>query len=131
MTEKVLKVSADDSFGVIRDILRNVDFHHLLVMQGRKLVGILSDRDFLKAVGPHLSAEPEPPGGRSFLDQRVHMFMTRDPITVERETSIKTAARLMLEHGISCLPVLSADGRVEGIVTMKDLLKSLAEKEGA
>ena len=42
MTEKPFKVRMDDSIGTIREILENVEFHHLLVVEGRKLVGIMS-----------------------------------------------------------------------------------------
>jgi acetoin utilization protein AcuB len=49
--------------------------------------------------------------------------MNRTPITVDAETSIEEASNLLLENNISCLPVISPQGSVEGIVTWKDILK--------
>jgi CBS-domain-containing membrane protein len=49
--------------------------------------------------------------------------MSRNLITVDVETSMEKASDLLLENYISCLPVLSSQGIVEGIVTWKDILK--------
>jgi acetoin utilization protein AcuB len=45
------------------------------------------------------------------------------PITVDAQTSIEKASNLLLENNISCLPVISSQGVVEGILTWKDILK--------
>ena len=55
------------------------------------------------------------------LNRRAHQIMSREPITVSR-TLLKEAAGLMLEHQISCLPVLE-NGALVGIVSWKDLLR--------
>ncbi len=122
MTEKVLKVRMDDSIGTIRDILENVEFHHLLVVEGRKLVGIMSDRDVLKAISPFLGTLSEKSRDVAILNKKVHQIMTRKPITVDKDTDIDTAASLLLDNHISCLPVTSPEGEVQGIVTWKDIL---------
>ncbi len=129
MTTKVLKVRMDDSFGTMRDILQTVNFHHLLVVENEKLIGVVSDRDIMKAMVPMLNAKPGLPHHVTDVEARkVHQFMTRDPVTVDRETLISAAARLMLKHNISCLPVVSKHGEVEGIVTMRDILHFLANQ---
>ncbi len=124
MAERVLKVRMDDSIGTIRNILEHVEFHHLLVVKGRELVGILSDRDVLRAISPFLGTLSEEQRDMSILNRKVHQIMTRNPITVDKDTSIETAASLLLENNISCLPVVSPEGWIEGIVTWKDILRS-------
>jgi CBS domain-containing protein len=54
---------------------------------------------------------------------RVGEFMTREVVTVTPESSILEAARLMLEHKISGLPVVNGEGRLVGIVSEHDLLR--------
>jgi len=54
---------------------------------------------------------------------KVKNYMTRQVVTVTPETSILDAARLMLEHNISGLPVVSDGGRVVGIISEHDLLR--------
>jgi len=123
MTEKVLKVRMDDSIGTMRDIFENVEFHHLLVVEERKLVGILSDRDILRVISPFLHTLSEKDRDLTILNKKVHQIMTRKPITVGKNTSIEEASRLLLEKNISCLPVTSPEGEIDGIVTWKDILK--------
>ncbi len=54
---------------------------------------------------------------------KVTDFMTRQVVTVTPETSILDAARLMLDHKISGLPVVTDEGRVVGIISEHDLLR--------
>lgn len=123
MTRKVVTVEMDDTLLTISMIFKNVKFHHLLVIEDRKLVGVISDRDFLKAVSPFLGKVIETTRDLDTLKKRAHQIMSRNPITVSPETSIETAASLLLEKNISCLPVTSPQNGIEGIVTWKDILK--------
>lgn len=129
MTGKVFTVRMDDSIGTIRNILEHVEFHHLLVVKGRELVGILSDRDVLKVISPFLGTLSEEPRDMTLLTRKIHQIMTRNPITVDKDASIETAANLMLNNDISCLPVISPEGAIEGIVTMKDILRFYVGKQ--
>lgn len=89
---------------------------HLLVLDGDRLSGILSNRDVrrlaLEDPGPSLLAEP------------VRSIMTEDPVTVAPEMAVTVAARLLLEHRIGALPVRDGD-RIVGIFTTADALEAL------
>ncbi|MEE8612665.1 MAG: CBS domain-containing protein [Nitrospirales bacterium] len=125
MSGKVVTVGMDDSLETVRVLFEQVRFHHLLVVgEKRRLLGVISDRDLLKAVSPFVDTLSETTRDRATLEKRVHQIMSRKPITVSRETSIADAAALLLEEGVSCLPVTSPEGEVEGIVTWKDLLSA-------
>ena len=128
MTQEIFTVRMDDSIGTMREILRAAQFHHLLVVDGRKLVGIVSDRDVLRVISPYLGTLSETTRDVALLDRRVHQIMTRKPITVSRNTSIETAVALLIENGISCLPVTSSDREIEGIVTWRDLLRAYVQR---
>jgi acetoin utilization protein AcuB len=125
MTEKVFKVTPDDSIGAIREILAKVEFHHLLVVEDDKLVGIVSDRDILKVISPLLNASSMGIETAEVLKQTVNQIMSKDPITVKKDTPIKEAADLVLNNKISCLPVVSKGGKVDGILSWKDILRAL------
>jgi acetoin utilization protein AcuB len=79
-------------------------------------------------VSPFIGKLSENPRDISILDRRVHQIMTKKVITVEKSTSIESAANLLLENNISCLPVTSTDGEIEGVVTWKDILASYVKK---
>jgi acetoin utilization protein AcuB len=129
MTKAVFTVRMDDTIGTMREILRHAPFHHLLVVEGHRLVGILSDRDILKNISPFLDTLSENIRDLSILNRRVHQFMTHKPITVTKETSAKAAADLLLKHHISCLPVVSSSGEVEGVVTWRDILERYVQAD--
>ena len=122
MTKKVFKVRMDDTIGTIHEILENANFHHLLVVEGNKLVGVISDRDVLKAVSPFIGTLSEHTHDLVTLNKKAHQIMNHKPITVFKYTSLQVAAGIMLDNNISCLPVVSSEGGIEGIVTWKDIL---------
>ena len=122
MTKKVFKVRMDDTIGTIHEILENANFHHLLVVEGNKLVGVISDRDVLKAVSPFIGTLSEHTHDLVTLNKKAHQIMNHKPITVFKYTSLQVAAGIMPDNNISCLPVVSSEGGIEGIVTWKDIL---------
>lgn len=123
MTSKVVTVGMDDPIQTICEVFNNFEFHHIPVVEDWKLVGVISDRDLLNAVNPFLDTSSEKKHGIITLDKKAHEIMSRNLITVDVETSMEEASDLLLENYISCLPVLSSQGIVEGIVTWKDILK--------
>jgi acetoin utilization protein AcuB len=127
MSSKVVTIEMDDSLEVIRDIFRQVKFHHLIVVDGEKIVGVISDRDFLKAISPYVDTMSETNRDRSTLEKRAHQIMSHYPVTVQKSCQIQAAARLMLDRRVSCLPVTMSDGIIEGVVTWKDVFKAFLE----
>ncbi|MDH5428375.1 MAG: CBS domain-containing protein [Nitrospirota bacterium] len=123
MTSRVVTIGMDDSLRVIEGVFRRVKFHHLVVVDEGKIVGLLSDRDFFKAISPFVNTVSETERDRATMEKRAHQIMSHHPITVLKSCPIEKAARMMLERGVSCLPVTNADHTVEGILTWKDLFK--------
>ena len=123
MTKQVTTVSMDDSLRRVRDVFEKHGFHHLLVLDRRRVVGVISDRDLLKHISPFIGKLAERSQDLSTLNRRVHQIMTRDLVSVSTDETVENGAALMLEHGVSCLPVVAQEGRPVGIVTAKDLLR--------
>ena len=115
MTGKVISLSPHHSFSDAVSLMHDRNFRHCLVVDSRgRLVGVISDRDILRALARN-------PDSRSkSLDQ----IMTANPIAVKRSTSIVEAVSKIVSKRINCLPVVENDGSVCGIVTSTDLLKS-------
>lgn len=125
MHRDVITVGLDARVDTVRKLFEKHKFHHLLVVEKNKLVGIVSDRDILKQLSPFLSTASELNRDRSTLEKRMHQIMTRTPITVEEDTSIETAADMFVSDNISCLPVLSPEKEIIGIITWRDILKNI------
>lgn len=128
MTKEVVTVDMDTALKTICGIFNSKRFHHLLVVEQDELCGVISDRDLLKALSPFLNTLAEQDRDLSTLKKRAHQIMSRKTITITKEASSEDAARLMLRENISCLPVISSDGKIEGIVTWKDLLKAYSQQ---
>jgi acetoin utilization protein AcuB len=125
MSGHVVMITMDDTLGKARELFAQFRFHHLLVVQQKRLVGIISDRDLLKAISPYVGTISETDRDHATLNKRVHFLMSRNPVTVRPDTTLAAAAQTLVEKGVSCLPVVGEDGTLEGIITWRDLLKAL------
>jgi len=125
MSRDVVCISPDTALMEIRRLLHERGFHHLIVREDNELVGVISDRDMLQAMSPFLDTRSESPRDVRSLERPAAEIMRAPPVTVSPDTPIPEAARSILEHAISCLPVLNGTDLV-GIVTTKDLLRHYA-----
>ena len=125
MTQTVVTVQMDDKLSLVKEIFDNSKFHHLLVLDEGKLFGVVSDRDLLKAISPNLGTMVITYRDLATLNKRVHQIMTRKPITLKADNSISDAAALFNTHRISCLPVVDDEFRPVGIVSWRDLIKTM------
>jgi acetoin utilization protein AcuB len=125
MTRNVVTVGMDDSLEKINRIFEKHKFHHVLVMEDKKLVGIISDRDMLKEVSPFINTLSEDSRDLKTLQKKAHQIMTRKPVVVIENYGIKDAANVFLRRNVSCLPIVSPWGKVTGILSWKDILKSM------
>ena len=123
MKESVHCVSPEITLAELRKIFSEVSYHHLLVAEEGTLLGVISDRDVLRMSSPFIDTVNATPQDQSLLGTPAKDIMTTALITVKKDTLIDAAAILLLEHNISCLPVVSRNGGVEGILTWKDMLK--------
>jgi acetoin utilization protein AcuB len=124
MTTPVQTVSMDDSVGDIREVFERSQYHHLVVLgdQG-ECAGVISDRDLLKNISPFVGKMQERATDLNCLKRRAHQIMTRQLVAVRKNTSLRAAARVMLDHRISCLPVVDAHKNCIGIVTLRDVVR--------
>ena len=89
----------------------------LLVMEGTQLRGIVTERDVLREIGL----------GRDPKNVSLEDVMTSEVVTIPVETTIKEAAEIMFQKWFRHLPVAAADGKVVGIISLRDLLTLVAE----
>lgn len=118
------------------------------VEEGGNLVGIIDDSDILKVSGVETESRMSQMAGRSegdswtwdsenriyitkrelkVPDKLVRDVMTKELVTITRKTTVSRAAQLMRQHRIEQTPILSAEGKLRGIVRDVDLLRALVE----
>lgn len=124
MSRHVAAIPMDEPLWRVRDLMQQRRFHHVLVTEGHRVVGVVSDRDVLAAINP---AADRPVVAQSSdlatLNKRVHQVMSREIVWVTAETPIVAAGDLMLRRRISCLPVFGAGDCCAGIVTTADVMR--------
>ena len=129
MTQPVDSITMDDSVLTIREMFEAHKYHHLIVTgDNGECVGVISDRDLLKNLSPFLGKPMERTADASCLKRRAHQIMTRKLVAVRAHTSLRAATRVMLDHKISCLPVLDANKHCIGIVTIRDVVRWAIEE---
>ena len=129
MNTDVVTIDMDEKLRTVQEIFNKRKFHHILVVEDNELVGVISDRDILKELSPFIGTGSERPQDRSTLERRMHQIMTRRPITANKETTISEAANIFVKNNISCLPILSPQKEIIGIITWKDIIKILVLEE--
>ena len=125
MSETVVTVEMDDSLAVIKEIFDNTGFHHLLVVESDKLLGVISDRDLLKALSPNIGTLSETVRDLASLNKRAHQIMTRKAVTLGPDAAIVDAIEIFNTHNISCIPVVDEQNKPVGIISWRDILKTL------
>ncbi|MEB2343152.1 MAG: CBS domain-containing protein [Deltaproteobacteria bacterium] len=124
MSTEVATVLRNDQLVIADDLMRLGRIRHTPVLDEAtgEVVGVLSQRDLFRgalarALGYGAHAQQKVMG--MLLVKEV---MTNDPVTVEPDTALVEAARIMLERKLGCLPVV-AKGRLVGILTEGDFVR--------
>ena len=123
MSRPVVTVELDDPLSVVKKIFDNVQFHHLLVVEKGKLLGVISDRDLFKALSPNLGTAAEKPIDSATLNKRVHQIMSRNPVCIDQSEPVAKALDVFQNHPISCIPVLDDHQKLVGILSWRDIFK--------
>jgi acetoin utilization protein AcuB len=131
MTKRVITVEMDDQLSTVKEIFDRLHFHHVLVVDEGKLLGVVSDRDLWKALSPNLGTSKESYTDLATLKKRVHQIMSRDPITLKPDATVHDAIRVFNSHRISCIPIIDDDCKPVGIVSWRDILKALTLEPAA
>jgi CBS domain-containing protein len=115
MSVALVMAKPDDSMRRADLTMRYADIRHLPVVDGEhRVVGIVSDRDVLRALHPRRKRK---------RPARVRDIMTRRVYRVRPQTPAHEAAAMMTEHKIGALPVIGVDGKLVGLLTETDFLR--------
>ena len=105
-------------------LLRSTGIRHLPVVDGDRLVGIITDRDIQRCT-PSLLEETTPEEYNAvFKRTPLTQVMIREPLFVSPDASLRDAASLLIEYKYGCLPVVE-EGKVIGMITVIDMLTVL------
>lgn len=115
MTNAAVTDSPEDTLADAARKMWHSQTGSLLVLDGEDLVGIVTERDVLRAAAR----------GARFEDVRISEVMTKDIVSVPPGTSVREAAKIMADRWIRHLPVLDS-GKLVGVLSQRDLAGLLA-----
>ena len=118
MTSKLCSIDTDKTVAYAAKMMRDEDVGIAPIVEGDRLVGVLTDRD----TAVRVVAE----GGDS-EQTKVTDVMSRDLVTLDPDQDLDEALRLMARHQVRRLPVVEEDGRLVGVVAQADVAKEADE----
>lgn len=121
MSRDLITISKDDTLFKAHDLMVKNSIRHLPVLNGRDLIGIITESDIR---GVFIARPPGSPDEAVVLNpsnMKVKDYMTQNPITVQPETNIEDAALVIYKNKIGSLPVVQ-NGKIVGILTIMDIL---------
>jgi len=129
MKKDLITITKDERMTTAKKILKEKNIRHLPVVDGKKLIGLVSNMDIRKAeASPATSLEIREL--HYLLDKlTVGEIMTRNVITISPDISVEEATTLLHDNKIGCLPVVE-DGNLVGILTENDVMDILIEVMG-
>jgi CBS domain-containing protein len=116
MSKTLTVVEPEATLGEAATMMGERHVGSVIVIEDERLVGILTERDIVRA----LSREHDAPG------RPVVEWMSKDPTTTDPDTEVKEALRTMVDGGFRHLPV-TANGKVVGMVSIRDVAGAMAD----
>jgi CBS domain-containing protein len=116
MTKAAVTDSADDTLAEACDKMRHAQTSSILIMDGDRMVGIVTERDVVKTIARGLDPK----------ETRLKDVMTTDIFTIGPMTTLKEAANIMATKWIRHIPIVEGS-KVVGMISQRDLTGVLAE----
>jgi CBS domain-containing protein len=112
---KLRTVALDGNLAAVARLMRLNDCDSVAVMSGEKLMGIITERDLVRAIADGVDPQKT----------RVDVFMSADPATVSADEDVSVVAVKMMALGIRHLPVVDDKGSPIGLISARDLVGAL------
>jgi acetoin utilization protein AcuB len=126
MSTNLITLEMDDDLGKAKAVFDQHKIHHILVLNDKELVGVITDRDIYKHLSPTIGTKNQTPRDYSLLQKKLHLVMNRNLTTAPSNTTLNEAVLLFHDNHISCLPIVNNKMEPLGIISWRDILKVIA-----
>ena len=126
MANNPTTLDLNETLDLAEDIMNLGRIRHMPVIEGGKLVGIISQRDLFRSALITALGFGRRTTRALIKTIRIKEIMTKNVVTIAPDTRIEDAARAMVKGKIGCLPVVQ-DDRLVGILTETDIVRHLAD----
>ena len=129
MSKNIVIVEMDAPLSKVKGIFEQTEFHHLIVVEDGKMFGVISDRDLLKSISHNIDTMAATTKDLASLDKKAHQIMTRKPISLNENSTVKEAIVIFNQNKISCIPIVNDYEKPVGIISWRDIMKALVKSE--
>lgn len=127
MTKDLVKLDPTQSLYDAEKLFNKHSIRHIPVVEGDRVVGVISRSDLLRISYADLNENEETVDSVVYDMYTLPQVMTRVPVTVESDTTIKEVAEILSKQSFHSIPVVK-QGKLVGIVTTTDLINYLLEQ---
>ena len=127
MTKNPICIDINSKISEVVDIMSERELHRIPVVNGRKLVGLVTEGMISKKGATKATSLSIYELNYLLSKTSVDAIMIRDVITIHENRFLEDAALMMYKHDIGCLPVVNDDNEVVGILTSNDVLSSFLD----
>jgi CBS domain-containing protein len=126
MTNDPLTVTAAETVGKANELMAENNIRQIPVVNGRELLGIVTDRDVRAFLSEALVGEPE--ARERALETAVREIMTTEPLSIAPDDDLKDAVEMLIEQKFGAIPVVDEAEGLVGIVSYVDVLRNYLER---
>ena len=128
MSSNIVAVQEGESLSEVRHKMVGNNIHHIPVLSGKKLVGMVSFTDMMKLNVVISGADDRTID--AIIDQQFQTkdIMSKDLDTLDTKDTIRRAADILAESNFHAIPVTNGSGELQGIVTSSDLIRYLSDQ---
>ena len=128
MSSNIVAVQDGESLSEVRHKMVGNNIHHIPVLSGKKLVGMVSFTDMMKLNVVISGADDRTID--AIIDQQFQTkdIMSKDLDTLDTKDTIRRAADILAESNFHAIPVTNGSGELQGIVTSSDLIRYLSSQ---
>ena len=128
MSRNLITVHHGEPISKVRQLIREHGVHHIPVVNGDQLVGLISNADVLRvSFGEAFNADERTVDATLDHTMTLEQLMTKDVTTLSEQSTIREAAEHLAQGKFHSLPVVNG-GKVVGLVTTTDLIRYMVEQ---
>jgi len=128
LSTELVTVNVTQKLSEVRRLMSEEHVHHIPVVSGRKLVGLLSATDMVRLSFSAYGSDQRAIDAMLDHEFRIEKTMNTDLVTLDDKSTIRDAAEKLREGKFHSLPVVDDNGNLLGIVTSTDLIRYLCDQ---
>jgi len=130
MQQQLITATPETSLAEVQRLMRANNIRHVPVVSGRRLVGMITDRDLRDAIPSPATTLSRGEIAYRLETTPIKTCMTREVVSIDPEMEMVQATRLLLQRQIGCLPVVE-HGTLVGVITDMDCLRAFLDTAGS